>query len=232
MARLIKYTLLITNVIIFISGLIMLIAGSVVQGQINSQNLSRTIGGYSTQAGSIICIIFGIVVMIISALGLYAAMKDQHRFLILFSSIMALVFLIQFVTGVVGLGVKNSSKFEGYVSDVFSFEFKFDNKEPINTERDFFQKTFTCCGWNGPDDYKKEDLSIEAPESCCKEPKCKTTNKEALFSDGCKTRITNESRRVINVACGILVTFAIFNAFGILLSAWHVYNIRSGYQYS
>jgi len=231
MARLIKYTLLITNAIIFISGLIMLIAGSVVQGQINSQNLSRTIGGYSTQAGSIICIIFGIVVMILSAFGLFATMKDQHRFLILFSSIMALVFLIQFVTGVIGLGVKNSAKFEGYVSDVFSSEFKFDEAQPVDNERDFFQQKFTCCGWNGPDDYNKND-TIKAPESCCKKPQCATNNKENLFQDGCKTRITSESRRVIDVACGILVTFAIFNAFGIILSALHVYNIRSGYQYS
>lgn len=49
--KIIKYSLVLTDVIIIVSGVIMLIAGSVVQSQINSQKLSRTIGGYSTPAG-------------------------------------------------------------------------------------------------------------------------------------------------------------------------------------
>lgn len=46
-----KYSLLVLNVIVCLSGLVMLITGSVVQGEINTQKMSRTIGGYSTSAG-------------------------------------------------------------------------------------------------------------------------------------------------------------------------------------
>jgi cytochrome b subunit of formate dehydrogenase len=50
-ARYIKFSLVITDLIICLSGLIMLITGSVIQGQLNSQYLAKTIGGYSTTAG-------------------------------------------------------------------------------------------------------------------------------------------------------------------------------------
>jgi hypothetical protein len=55
-ARYIKLSLIVTDVIICLSGLIMLIAGSVIQGQLNSQNLAKTIGGFSTTAGKFSCL--------------------------------------------------------------------------------------------------------------------------------------------------------------------------------
>jgi hypothetical protein len=149
--RAIKYSLVGLNALIFISGLVMLIAGSIVQGQINSQNLARTIGGYSLSAGSIICIIFGILVLIVSVFGMYSTIKDQHRFLILYGSFMTIVFLFQFITGVVGLSVRNSSKFNDYVSDTFKSEFVLNSTQP--EERDVYQQRFKCCGWQSPKDY-------------------------------------------------------------------------------
>ena len=79
--KVVKYSLLTLNVLIFCSGLIMLIAGSIVQHKINRESLSRTIGGYSTQSGSIICILFGIFIVLLAVLGIYSTVKDHFRFL-------------------------------------------------------------------------------------------------------------------------------------------------------
>jgi hypothetical protein len=46
-----KYILLVINIIVILSGLIMLITGSAIQAEINSQKMSKTIGGYSTTSG-------------------------------------------------------------------------------------------------------------------------------------------------------------------------------------
>jgi hypothetical protein len=43
-ARYVKVSLICVDLIIFLSGLIMLIGGSVIQSQINSQNLLKNIG--------------------------------------------------------------------------------------------------------------------------------------------------------------------------------------------
>ena len=140
--KILKYTIIAINVIILASGLIMLISGSVVQGSINSQKLAHTIGGYSLQAGSIICIIFGIVVFVMALVGLWATSKDMDAVLIVFGVIMSLVFLIQFITGATGLGVKNNSSFNKYVDDTFANEFKYNTT--YAEERDFYQRFFKC----------------------------------------------------------------------------------------
>lgn len=54
--RLIKISLYILNVIIFLSGLIMLIVGSVAQSSINTQKLATSINGYSTQTGKLLIV--------------------------------------------------------------------------------------------------------------------------------------------------------------------------------
>jgi len=232
----IKYGLIAINVIILLSGLIMLISGSVVQGQINSQFMSKTINGYSTQAGSIICIIFGILIMLMSSFGLYSTVKDQHRFLFLYSGIMSLVFIIQFITGVTGLGVKNSSKFDTYVKD--EMEHVFNTSSNLNKitidERDKLQEMFKCCGWSNFKDYKSE-----VPSSCCIDKsteKCTANDIDNHLKnyreDGCATKITFAFSMIIETACGILVTFSLFNLISIVLSILLARSIKSGYQYT
>lgn len=48
----IKYSLIIINTAICVSGLVMLIAGAVTQSKIDDQKMARSIGGYSLQAGN------------------------------------------------------------------------------------------------------------------------------------------------------------------------------------
>ena len=72
--KLLKLMLIIIDALIFLSGLIMLIGGSVVQSQINTQTLSHSINGFSVQAGSIVCIIFGLFILGLSFLGLFSGL--------------------------------------------------------------------------------------------------------------------------------------------------------------
>lgn len=231
----IKYSLIFINIIVFLSGLIMLIGGSVVQGQIKSQNLSRNIGGYSTEAGAIICIIFGIFILLLSLFGLYATIKDHHRFLFLYSGVMSLIFVIQFITGIVGLSVKHSDKFDDEIKEEFKNDFKLDTTKTL--ERDAIQHYFKCCGWGSFRDYQYENNTFNVPTSCCKDQSplnCDTFgNRSAIyFEDGCSTKLIRGFGTVIETACAILVTFSIFNLIGIVLSIILGRNIKSGYQYT
>lgn len=235
MTKVAKYALLSLNVLIFASGLIMLIAGAVVQHKINTQNLSKTVGGYSTASGSIVCILFGIFILLLSVGGLFATMKDHYKFLICYAVILALLFLIQIVTGITGLSVKNSGRFNDYVERVFSGEFKFNSTRP--RERDNFQVMFRCCGWQSVNDYRNQFNQLEAPTSCCLRPPnatvtCNRNNPNDLFKSSCNMKITDATRYVIEVACSILVVFAILDLSSIVLSLLLSRQIRSGYQYS
>jgi hypothetical protein len=249
--KVVKYSLLTLNVLIFCSGLIMLVAGSIVQHKINRESLSRTVGGYSTQSGSIICILFGIFIILLALLGIYSTLKDHFRFLIGYGIILSVVFVVQIVTGVTGLTVKNSSKFNDYVENVFAGEFKLNVTKVREAERDKFQSLFQCCGWQSINDYRYPNNTIIAPKSCCvRKPEvkakknkkaaiqkrqaatCDTSNPADLYKKSCNMKITDATRHVIEVACTILVVFAVLNLSSISLSFLLSKQIKSGYQYT
>jgi hypothetical protein len=232
--RLLKFALITTDAIIFLSGLIMLIGGSVVQAQINRDQLAHKVGGYSTQAGSIICILFGLTVLLMSLFGLYSTFKDHHRFLIVYCIIMGLVFLIQFITGIVGLSVKNSEDFNANVAHIVEPLFEFDHN---NTETNFYQKHFKCCGWDNYTSFMDGEI-LKVPASCCKDPStCDpssiTENDEKLlWQTGCKSILVVQFRKVIEGACGILVSMSIITLISIALSILLARQIRTGYQHT
>ena len=141
---------------------------------------------------------------------------------------MSLIFLIQFITGAVALGVKNSSNFESYVEKVFANEIRINSSHPA--ERDFYQNYFECCGWNGVGDYAVNN-TIEAVESCCIEQKCDVTKIDELYRSPCNSKIIGAARRIIEVAGTLLLVFAFFNLTSIILSIILSRQIRAGFQY-
>ena len=249
--KILKYALLTVDVIILLSGLIMLIAGSgtttrmfnlinlpllivfifkVGQGTINNDKLSHTIGGYSTQAGTIICILFGLAIMGFGVVGIFATTKDNHALLVFYGSVMSLIFLIQIITGITGLSVRNSANFNSYVDNVFAAEFKINST--MSTERDFYQENFKCCGWKSFNDYLSNEDKLQIPSSCCIDKTCDTTTGKNVFSNGCNVKLYDASRFVIETACSILVTFSLINLVSIILSFILSRQIRIGYQYA
>jgi hypothetical protein len=228
-AKLLKFGLLALQIIVFIFGIIMIIAGSAIQGQINSQKLLHTIGGYSTQAGSIICIIFGILILLMAMFGIFATVKDHHRFLIVFSVVMSVIFVIQFITGITGLSVLHSSRFDSFVEVVFKPQFTPNTTSEPN-ESDFYQKQFKCCGFNNYTDWIFNKTQWNVPESCCinKNDCSAIDDPKQYYNVGCEGKLRSVISSVIEVACGILVAFSIFNFGSIILSVVISNRIKRG----
>lgn len=171
--------------------------------------------------------------------GLFSAIKDHQRFLILYSVILAIIFVIQFITGIVGLSVKNSSSFTSNVAGIVEPMFKYNHS---NSETDFYQKTFKCCGWSGYTDYSFLDNSnntiYRLPISCCKDPKncnetlLNQTPQTFAFAVGCQTSLIKNFSKVIEVACGILVTMSLITLLSIALSLVLARQVKTGYQFT
>jgi len=143
---------------------------------------------------------------------------------------MSLIFLIQIITGITGLSVRNSANFNTYIENVFRHEFTGNSTTP--NERDFYQKNFECCGWQSLKDYDNSTDGVRARESCCIKPKCDVNNPANLFQNGCNLKLIDASRFVIETACSILVTFSLLNLISIILSCILARQIRNGYQYT
>lgn len=228
-----KYASLTLNVLICLSGAVMIIAGCIIQAKIMTQYLSRTVGGYNTQSGAIICISFGSFILVISLLGFYSALKDKTRLLIGYSIILALIFVVQIVTGIAGLVVSKRNNFNDQVERNFASQFRRNATRLV--ERDRLQIIFQCCGWQSMYDYNNNFGMLDAPPSCCirrptNQTQCATDNPRDLFKQSCNMKITDAVRVCIEVVCVILVIFAILNFSSIVIAFLLNRLITSGYQ--
>jgi hypothetical protein len=254
-SRTIKYALLFVNACVFVTGLVMLISGSIVQHKINTENLSRTIGGYATSSGSIICIVVGILVLGLGSLGIVASLRDDFKFMLVFGAGMTLICLLQLIAGVVGLSIKNSANFNQYVANVFDKEFKTNSTQ--KAERDQLQRLFMCCGWQSYHDYGvRSNYKELIPYSCCRHPskeiktkafdkitkkvvytlkqeagKCDVANVTQIFTAGCNMKLTDATRTVIASSCTILVIFSLFSALSVVLTVLLAKNLRTSQGY-
>jgi len=237
MIRAMRYSLMALDILLLVCGLIMLISGSVIQARISANQVAHSIGTFSANSACIISIVFGIIMLFVSALGLYATVYDRQRVLVIYCAVMVLIFVVLFVTGVSGLAVKNSSAFNDKVEKIVKP--MFTAITTMQQERDFYQEHFQCCGWNSFDDYSTENSTIMAPRSCCKLAnviQChnETTIEQAkreLFRDGCEHKFFEIFREVFSVTCSILVTISLINLASIVLSLVMSHKIRTGYQY-
>ena len=144
---------------------------------------------------------------------------------------MSIIFLIQLITGIIGLSVRNSANFNTYVENVFKHEFVMDSTTP--GERDFYQRNFACCGWQSLSDYMNSTTNVlNAPKSCCAKIGCDTSKREELFQNGCNLKLIDASRLVIETACSILVTFSLINLISIIVSFVLARQIKNGYNYT
>ena len=148
---------------------------------------------------------------------------------------MSIVFIIQFITGIVGLSVKNDGSFPANVASIFKPSFA-PNKEIFETN--FFQQHFKCCGWNSYTDYSNGGVNnYSIPTSCCSASNCTeaTINQnpsQLVFAIGCQDILVQTFSKVIEGACGILVAMSLINLISILLSIVLARYIKSGYQFS
>jgi hypothetical protein len=149
---------------------------------------------------------------------------------------MVIIFIIQFITGIVGLSVKNSGAFTENVSGIVKPMFEFNR---TTFETDFFQKHFKCCGWSGYSDYLKPNgTNYEVPLSCCTDPaKCdpitlNVSPSAYVFTVGCQAKIVQTFSKVIEAACGILVAMSLINLISVGLSFILARQIKTGYQFT
>ncbi|KAI2800312.1 hypothetical protein RDWZM_000476 [Blomia tropicalis] len=116
------------------------------------------------KALSVIILIVGIAIVVISFLGFFGACCQNRVLLFLYSAILVVIIAIE-IYGLV-VAIRNNTDIEKEISDAVG---KAINE--INTDRKtayllgMFQYKLKCCGWNGFADYKNPLV----PKSCCGE---------------------------------------------------------------
>ncbi|XP_030759081.1 tetraspanin-31-A isoform X2 [Sitophilus oryzae] len=146
----------------------------------------------------------GIILILISVLGLMGAVKHHQVILFFYMLILFLLFLIQFSVACACLGVNQSQQLtmaeQGW-------------SRVDNSTRSNVQNTFVCCGFD-------EEVDLKDPPPLCENanPRCCTTDPNVCLCPGC----LNKLQSTINYAfklCGWIGLFFSFTEFmGVLLT--------------
>lgn len=239
-ARFSKYLLVGFNLLFALLALATLIVGAVVQVQIKQipDELTQSI------ASPILTIIVGVVGFVIAFLGCCGAWKEQKWMLYIFSFILFILMIFQFVSAGLGFALKNG-RFEGTLRN--GTELVWSKFPEGSVFIDDAQRVLECCGVKGPEFYAQipQVGAGNVPASCCNfkddkdcpteyyfSPSNQTVPIARSFQQGCEPRILNLVQEMGSIIGAILLVIGFFTLLGIIMSCVLIRGIRRGWEFA
>lgn len=125
---------------------------------------------------SILCAGFGLIIALLSFLGLVGSIKKSKSILATYAAIVFLMVLILTVLVLITYNLQNSSSNNLYreidkslVNSTVVVYNHVDSSDMKTKFIDSLQRSLSCCGVNSPNDWTEFSLQ-KIPKSCCSEP--------------------------------------------------------------
>lgn len=123
---------------------------------------------------SVICAGLGLIIALLSVLGLFGALKKSKSILGTYAAIVFFMVSILFLLVIVTYSLNDSSSApkeidKGYVNSTVVVYNYVDSSDMKTRIIDNIQRSFSCCGVNSPSDWTEYSLH-KIPRSCCSEP--------------------------------------------------------------
>lgn len=162
-----KTLLFVFNFLFFVSGILIIVVGAMVLSQ--QKGLEEKVE-FSTFSGApIVLIVVGVFIMFISFFGCYGAISSSYCMLMMFASLLILIFILEFAAGIAAYVKKDS------IVDSFKHGLTSLMKENYNetahmpqkdkeSDWDAIQDEWTCCGVNNYTDFSNTSA---IPGTCC-----------------------------------------------------------------
>lgn len=214
-----KYTLLILNVLIALSGIVILVSRSLF---LHYKNDFLGTECFVSQ-DFISVIVFGALIKIFSLFGLYATAKEHRKLLILYSILMSALVIASLGTSY-NHAIFREEKSDFNTCDKHVYFHELRSNSTNEKKRDLIQTSFKCCGWKSADDYLNKSGNLTLPLSCCKNQSvCSgnmTASSEMIFKDSCSSKLISNNKAWKITLYSILVTFSVMTFVSIWLSLY------------
>jgi len=100
---------------------------------------------------------------------------------------------------------------------------------------DYMQRHLKCCGVDSSSDWNTKNSTFphhQIPTSCCVHDTgtdCSQYEKN-IFKKGCYTQVLENFHRILRYITGIVISFAVFQLIGIMMSAYLIVVLKkNGY---
>lgn len=220
----VKYTLFLFNLIFFIAGLALIIAGAVTLTKLSEY--LEFMGGSATGL-AILVIIVGCIIFIIGFFGCCGAYKENYCMVMTFAGLLAIIFILEIGAGIGAYVARDevSGIITEEMTDSMS-KYGMEGEESITSTWDLVQHDLECCGTNGTASW---DGSI--PTSCCLEvtDTC-IADGDQTYDDGCLEKFIDWVEANILVIGGVGIGLAFIQIVGIILSCCLARSIKKEYQ--
>jgi CD63 antigen len=174
----------------------------------------------------------GLVVFLIAIIGLCGVIRDSGCLLTLFSILLTIVLIGEFVLS--GVVYHMSGNIKKYVLDQMNYTISVYNTtdhEASTLAWNVLQTDIECCGIYGPKDWKPITHNDELPKSCCYAiPVGGICTLEYSWNNGCyeslESNIQDNSQLLIWTAIG----FAFIQLFAVFLACCRKCSIHEEYE--
>lgn len=227
----VKYLVFIFNFLFWVSGIAIIVVGSLIYVQLNKY--SDVLNDNFT-AAVVLLIVVGCIVTVIAFFGCCGACKENHCMIMAFAVLLGIIFVLELAAGITCYVYR--SEIDSIASKEFNKAWSsYGFSEGVSKTIDLIQHDMKCCGVNNSDDYRNFEwgkANPGAPSSCCREdsPKCVTTDKSQIYTDGCYNKLKNELESDVLIVAGVGVGVAFIQLIGVAFACCLASAIRKNYE--
>jgi len=166
---LVKYLLFLFNFIFWLSGIALLIVGTVLQVKFRQY---VNVLGDDFLAAPIIFIAAGCVIAVLGFFGCCGAIRENYCMTMTFAVLLGVIFIVEMAVGIAGYVLRND--LETIVSEQMQSGMRNYNQTDyggLSTTWDEMQRGFHCCGVANYTDWAhtvKYSSNTNVPDSCCR----------------------------------------------------------------
>lgn len=201
---------------------------------------------------SILLIVVGGVMFIITACGFVGALRENTCLLTFFYISLAIIFVAEIVAGALAFAFKD--KAVDIVGGAFKKVYVDSYQDDVESVMDHFQEKFACCGVRGYADWNsniyfncsttnRSPLKCAVPYSCCKDPDeltpglinivcgaetlgTNSTRRDKIWTAGCVDTVIDIAKKNLPIIGAIAIAIGLPQLIGIVLGRIFVGQIQ------
>ena len=161
--------------------------------------------------------------------GFIGAYKNRLTLLQLFIGSLFVILLLQLIAAIVAFSLRGKAENQ-LRSKLLSTLPDYGNNR-IGAEWDRLQQTWSCCGVDGPEDWKKLSPPRDIPKSCCMNADCSPAvgNGTINYDRGCYGSAQNLFFRYSRAMGGVSIFFFFVEVAGLVLGFLLLRDLKNNY---
>jgi len=226
----VKYLIFIFNFVFWLSGIAIIVVGSLIQLEIGKYN---DVLDSSFTAGAILLIVVGCIVTVIAFFGCCGAIKENHCMMMTFSVLLGIIFILELAAGITCYVYRDEINTSAHQQFTNSWKKYNPSAYPDLTHTiDIIQHDLQCCGVNSSNDYTNGAIPYGViPKSCCKgdqTPGC--VKPGSINTNGCYEQLKDLLEKDVVIVAGVGIGVAFIQLVGIVFACCLANAIRKNYE--